>query len=160
MKRTCNRCKFIKDISHFISCRYIVVKTTLNCYKCRYSNSARFIAREHNIKEQILEKLKSEFINKKKLHNIYIIQKRRCFLCTRRVCIPLLYVNKFDNESYYKNNIFLSCFYCYNLRDDYEDVYEFINKLHETNYPFNKSNLEETIRPVENLTFIQQLLGI
>jgi hypothetical protein len=158
MKRTCRKCRLNMDIFYFIS-RDRFPKITVTCFTCRYYNASRFIAREQNKKEQIWKKLRSEKIHKIHIYTIYLHQKKKCYLCERRVNIPLIYVNKYGMEFEYKYNMFLSCMYCYYLRED-ENVSEFINKLKEADYPFNKSIIKnKPIHIKKNQTFIQKLLG-
>jgi hypothetical protein len=159
--KSCSRCKKKFSTSNFISRDIKTFKTTILCYKCRFYNAAKFISKEQNSKELILIKLYNEKIYKVDLYNIYLAQKRKCYLCLRKVNIPLLYVNKFDNYNNYYNNIFLSCCYCYSLYDDDSDVNEFSEMLKETNYPFNKSNIRIRKNYVctNRRSFIKQLLG-
>lgn len=146
MSKICRKCKINKHISHFINRDYKINKTniTITCFKCRFYNASRFIAKEQNTKEKIWQILRNENIKKTYIYSIYQNQQMCCFLCNRHVNIPLVYVNKINDENPYKDNIFLSCMYCYYIRDD-EPIDDFVGNLEESSYPFNNSTIKKEI---------------
>lgn len=157
MIKHCKKCRKNYDLSHFIE--RDATRFTQTCIKCRFHNAARFVSNEQNHKEYIFDKLKKEGIKRIHVYSLYLSQKKRCYLCNRRVNVPLMYINKFNEDRMFCCNMFLSCVYCYKIRDSDDSIAEFIYKLQESNYPFNKSNI--TIQKMSrNRTFLERLIGI
>lgn len=158
----CTKCKKKFSINYFISRDDRSFKITCMCNNCRYKNASKFIAREHNLKNKIFQTLKQEGIKRIHIYTLYLNQRKKCYLCQRRVNIPLLYINRFNHEKPYYGNTFLSCVYCYTLYDADQEMYEFMDMLEEAHYPFNKSNIrirkpyysDKRIRSIN-----QQILG-
>ena len=154
--KECPRCKkYYKD--SLFNARYVKKKTTSMCFKCRFRNAARFASSEQHSKELIWDRLYTENIKKTHVYYIYLKQERCCLLCFRRVTIPLMYINKIEIDQPYRNNMFLSCIYCYNLREDY-NIKEFKEKIKISNYPFNKSQIRHSPRKTSK-TITHELFG-
>lgn len=110
---------------------------SLLCDTRRMKNSARYIAKDHNQKERIFKHLNWK-IYKINVYIVYLEQSKRCFVCNRRLNIPLTYVNKIDTTMAYCCNMFLSCSICYDLYDDVITS-EFKYMICESNFPFNST---------------------
>lgn len=87
------RCHYKKPPIAFLS-RKSRNTISLMCDTCRMKNAARYISKEHNQKERIFKTLKLENIYKINVYIVYLEQSKRCFVCNRRLNIPLTYVNK------------------------------------------------------------------
>ena len=95
------------------------------CFQCRYNNKARYVCSEQNKQFRIHDLLKFEKIKKAYIYTLYKLQKRKCYICDARVYIKQMYIDRYNRDTQYKNNILLSCKVCYYIRDD-EELGEFI----------------------------------
>lgn len=139
--KKCEMCKHTKPISHFYSQKSIKFNPTKSCYSCRLKNSARYIAREQNMLTNIIYFIKMEGIQRTHLYRLYIQQQKKCYICHRKVNIPLIYINKFNIDKNFTCNMFLSCSICNTLRED-ESVQDFSRMIRDTNYPFNQVSIK------------------
>jgi hypothetical protein len=128
------------------------------CSKCRLYNAARYIASYQNKKESIIEKLKVDDIHKIDLYKVYIQQCKTCYICTNKIKLQSVFVNKFDENTSYCCNIFLSCLYCHKLYDSDTSVHELMGMIGEINIPIEKPVIQHTQR--DEKPFINQLLGL
>jgi hypothetical protein len=79
---------------------------------------------------------------------LYLNQLRRCFVCERRLSVPLAYINKIESNKPYYDNMFISCSICYDLNDDDDiETHEFKNMIYESNFPFNSTSIKPPHNP-------------
>ena len=115
----CTKCKKYLHLRNFSSKHKLI---TLTCLKCRSVDNVKYIVYFQNIHEKILQDLNISNITKFDIYTLYQNQKKRCYICNKKIFIKLTYVNKFNKSNMFENNMYICCPTCYVLMEDYDMV--------------------------------------